>query len=92
MKLNQKGATHLLLLAFLIIGLVVGIYLVSKGSTNTKTKASASVVSAFEIRDGNGKEVTCTKNTTDGVPICETETLDFTIAVKDPKVLQSLPN
>lgn len=83
---------NLALVVLLVVGLAVGLYLVKTKSTNTTSKASTSVVSAFEIRDGNGKISQCMENTENGVPICEIETLNYTITLKDSSVLQTIPS
>lgn len=86
---NQKGAAHILLIALLIVGLIVGVYLIVNQETNLKSKASGSIINAFDIRDANGKEVKCTENTTTGIPECEIETLEFTMGLKDSSVIQN---
>lgn len=82
---------RLIVIALLLVGLGVGIYLVKNQDTKTTSKAAASIISGFEIRDASGAVSQCRENTENGVPICEIETLDFTISLKDPKVLQTLP-
>lgn len=91
MRSNQRGVANLALVAVLVVGLVVGLYLLKNQNTNTKSKASASIISAFEIKDANGKISQCQENTPNGVPICEIETLNYTITLKDPNVLQTIP-
>ena len=53
-KLQEKGAAHILLIILLIIGLITAVYLVNNKKTNIKSKASGSIISAFEIKDANG--------------------------------------
>lgn len=81
----------LVIISLLLVGLAAGMYLVKNQNTTTQSKAATSIISAFEVRDSNGTVSQCRENTENGVPICEVETLDFTISLKDPKVLQSLP-
>lgn len=87
--MKEKGAAHIILIIVLLIGLAAGVYLVVNRTTNTKTQASGSIISAFDIRDAKGKEVKCTENTNDGIPVCDIETLDFTATLKDPTVIQN---
>ncbi len=85
-KYSQKGSVNILLLIILIVGLAVGVWLVQNSRTNLKSSASGNITSALDIRDANGKEVKCLQNAS-GIPECEIETLDFTVAVKDPSLL-----
>ena len=88
-KNTQTGATHILLIILLlVIGVVVGVYLVKNSQTNLTSKAADNITSAFEIRDATGQPITCITNAA-GIPECEIETLDFTVAVKD---ISTLPN
>ncbi len=82
---------RLIIITLLLVGLGVGVYLVRNQNTNTASRASASIINAFEIRDGNGNVAQCQENTENGVPICEIGTLNYTITMKDPKALQSVP-
>lgn len=62
---------------------MAGIYFFSQPKPTTlQSKASSDITKHFYIMDANGKEVICIEE--DGVPVCEIETLDFSIGVKDP--------
>lgn len=72
------------LIIILIIGILVGVYLVRNQSTTTKTQAASNVISSFEFKDANGNILTCTPNA-DDIPVCITPTLQITATLKtDP--------
>lgn len=89
---NQAGIANLAVILLILVSLPIAIYLVrSKNTTNIQSKASSSIISAFEIRDSNGKIARCIENTENGIPVCEVETLEFSMTLKDPSVLMTVP-
>lgn len=90
--INEKGMANFAVIILVLISLPIVIYLVrSKNSTNLQSKASSSIISSFEIRDANGKISQCSENTEKGIPICEVETLEFTVSLKDPAAIMAVP-
>ena len=75
------------LILLLILGLIVGVYMIKNQSTTTQTQAASNVVSSFEFKDANGNVINCTPNA-DDIPVCITPTLEVTVTLKT----DSLPN
>lgn len=70
----------------LIVGLIIGVYLVQQ-QQQLKSKASGgNFINAFEIKDANDKILDCTANA-DGTATCNTDTLDIKVRVKDANAL-----
>lgn len=85
--INKKQIIGIIVIALLLIGVVVGVYLVRRQQT-VKSRASGepgNFVNAFEIKDKDGNIITCDSST--NPPTCTTSTLDITVKVKDPAPL-----
>lgn len=82
-----KQIVGIIIIALLIIGVGVGVYLVRQQQTikSRATVGPGNFVNAFEIKDQNGNVITCDSST--NPPTCNTSTLDITVKVKDPAPL-----
>lgn len=85
--LSTKQIIGIIVIALLIIGLGVGVYLVRQQQT-IKSRAAQSFIDAFEIREKNsdgtvGKLITCTPPAGETPATCNTGTLDIFVKVKD---------
>lgn len=77
--LFKNNKLRLISLIVLIIGLIVGVFLIQKPQI-FKSRANIDVSSAFSISGNQGESVNCSGNT------CETEATDVTIEVIDPNI------
>lgn len=81
--LGKKQIIGIILIALVLIGVAVGVYLVQK-QQSLKSKASATnFINAFEITNPNGTPIPCQMTATPGVAECNTNTLDVKVRVKD---------
>lgn len=79
----KLGLGVLLILA-LGAGLIGGVYMLQQ-QQNLKSKASANLINAFEIKDDKGNTLSCDGST--NPPTCTTSSLDINIRVKDLEAL-----
>lgn len=86
--LLTKGMTEktiskreIIILIVLLVGLAVTVWLVGQ-QTVFKSKAAIDVTRAFEIKDSQGNIISCENN------ICDTKSLDITIELKEPNLLE----
>lgn len=77
---NQKGLASIFIVLILIVGLILGIYLVQQRQS-LRTRANIDELSAFEIKDQLGQPLKC--DTSKNPPECFTTTRDFSIRLKD---------
>lgn len=79
-KNPEQGVAHLLLLVIILIGLVVGIYLLQTQKI-FKSKASNNMMNAFEFNNNKNQVLNCDGSV--NPPVCNTNSLDVTVQVKD---------
>lgn len=79
-KSKHKKVLSTIALVVLLAGLGVGVYLVGQQQL-LGTRAEIDITKAFEIKDASGNALNCSNN------VCETETLDVTIELKDINAL-----
>lgn len=79
----QKGViSHILLFVLLIAGIVIGLYLVQRPQIfRSRANEGSQIVSIMEMKDSNNKDIHCNTSTTP--PVCETETQNISIKIKD---------
>lgn len=85
MKVNifgvQVNLFQILIVFVLVVGLVLGIYLVTHPQI-FKSRAATDILQAFEVTDEQGNQVPCING------VCRTHSLKLNIRVKDLAPLQ----
>lgn len=70
----------------LLVGLIVGVYLVKRQQI-TKTRAAVDLSNALEIRDADNNLLTCTPASGTTPMTCTTSTLNIKLKVTNPNAL-----
>lgn len=85
LSLSKKQIISVIILGILILTIPIVVFLVQKTTIFKSKAASAPIVDALEIKDGDGNIINCDSNT--NPPTCPTSTIDITIRLKNPNAL-----
>ena len=83
--LTKKQIVSVIILGILILAIPIGVFLAQKTTIFKSKAASAPIVDALEIKDGDGNIINCDSNT--NPPTCPISTTDVTIMLKNPDAL-----
>lgn len=87
-RLDEHGIIGQLAILLIIgVGIVAGLYLVQHPQVfRPKAGGGSPIIPALDMKDSNGKNIECDSST--NPTICETDTQDITIKIKDLDFLQ----
>ena len=78
--MDKKKILSLTILLVILLSIPVGAYLIQRQQI-LKSRATTTALDAFELKDVQGNLINCDSST--NPPTCTTNSLDFTVRVRD---------